>query len=82
MDSNYVSDISLRDPQRFTNVSRNGSFVRSIQFSNNKVTPKMGSSMILRNKVPRMLEPSQLSPIGNLTSIFLTLKLTLNFSLR
>ena len=64
VDSNYVSDILLEDPQRFTNVSRNGSFVRSIQFGKNKVTPRMGSSMILRNKVPRMLEPTQLSPIG------------------
>ena len=59
VDSNYVSDISLKDSEKFTSVSRNGSFVRSIQF-NNKVAPRMGSAMLRK---PRMLE-TQLSPIG------------------
>ena len=64
LDSNYVSDISLKDSEKFTSVSRNGSFVRSIQF-NKAVTPKMGSGMLRHHhsKVPRMLE-SQLTPIG------------------
>ena len=67
-DINYVADISFKKDDNSNDVidvSRNGTFVRSIQFKNpsNKITPWMGSNMLMKHRIPRMLE-SQLSPIG------------------
>ena len=83
-DVNFVTQISFNreleqrtpngEPVGLLDVSRNGTFVRSIQFkSNNKISPLMGSSMLTKSRIPRMLE-SQLSPIGtvlNFDKLFL-----------
>ena len=73
-DLNYVADISFKkdeDSNDVLDVSRNGTFVRSIQFKNynnnsintNKGLSGTGSNMLMKHRIPRMLE-SQLTPIG------------------
>lgn len=66
-DLNFVSQISFELPQEITdaekqiNISRNGTFVRSIQFNkSNKISPFLKHP---HHRIPHMLE-SQLSPIG------------------
>ena len=54
-DTNYVSEISFDKNEDYLSVSRNGTFVRSIQFNK--------PMLFKQSRVPRMLE-SQLTPIG------------------